>query len=125
MPATIFRYKANPMTGNGIYVNLMKLSGKIRQITTFLADFSHLEPLWAAAAGKKGGTPPRGYGHATNGPAWRRGGSNHHHHPDQEPARAALAWRRSGDRRRPAARRRRHLARVQEVRGAQGAGWAE
>ena len=45
----------------------------------FLEDFSHLEPLWAAAAGKKGGTPPRGYGHATNGPAWRRGGSNHHH----------------------------------------------
>ena len=86
----------------------------------FLEDFSHLEPLWAAAAGKKGGTPPRGYGHATNGPAWRRGGSNHHHHPDQEPARAALAWRR-----RPAAWRRRHLARVQEVRGAQGAGWAE
>ena len=77
----------------------------------FLEDFSHLEPLWAAAAGKKGGTPPRGYGHATNGPAWRRGGSNHHHHPDQEPARAALAWRR------------RHLARVQEVRGAEGAGW--
>ena len=62
----------------------------------FLEDFSHLEPLWAAAAGKKGGTPPRGYGHATNGPAWRRGGSNHHHHPDQEPARAALAWRRRG-----------------------------
>ena len=36
MPATIFRFKANPITGNGIYVNLMKLSGKICQINTFI-----------------------------------------------------------------------------------------
>ena len=49
---TNFKFEVHAMTGNGSYVNFLKLAmkNKSHQMTLFLADFSHLEPLCATTA---------------------------------------------------------------------------
>jgi hypothetical protein len=51
---TIFEYEVHGMTGNGSYLNIaetcMKKFVKSHQVNLFLAGFSRLKPMCAAAA---------------------------------------------------------------------------
>ena len=123
MPATVWQFfdiKQTQWPETGIYVNLMKLSGKIRQINIF-GVFLSFGTTVGSSSRQEGGNAPSGVRsrHKRTRLAPGRVKPSSSSRPGTSSGCIGLAaWRR------PAARRR-HLARVQEVRGAQGAGCAE